>query len=325
MGPGDTVKFANVSFIGSTVESMASVAASIARKGTESDLLLYDKREGDIAVSIVIPQTYPEKIQPLLQSLYMSDASVIFADTVDARLGEEIVAIGNFGLKGLIVADEQTGARVRSLIGSRVQGWSVVNSGDDTGKKIWEFLLNLETPRRNEAEHWRIDVDHSFEVKGVGTVALGVVRYGTVRVHDKLIAMPGGREGSVRSIQIFDVDHQEAGAGSRVGVALRGLSPPQLPRGTVLTDNMRFESARSLSIAFQREAYYRDELAAGKIIHVNAGLQCNQGRIIEVSERLELELDQEMAFENENAVVFSAKPPGSLRIAGSGKVSRLIG
>ena len=188
---------------------MSSVASGIARKGTESDLLIYDKREGDLAVSIVIPQTYPEKIQPLLQSLYMSDASVIFADTVDARLGEEIVALGNFGLSGLIVADEQTGERVRLLMGSRVQGWSVV-SGGDAGKRIWEFLLNLETQRKADAEHWRIDVDHSFEVKGVGTVALGLVKYGTVRIHDKLIAMPGGREGSVRSIQIFDVDHKEA-------------------------------------------------------------------------------------------------------------------
>jgi selenocysteine-specific translation elongation factor len=318
------MKFANVSFIGSSVELMSSVASGIARKGTESDLLIYDKREGDLAVSIVIPQTYPEKIQPLLQSLYMSDASVIFADTVDARLGEEIVALGNFGLSGLIVADEQTGERVRLLMGSRVQGWSVV-SGGDAGKRIWEFLLNLETQRKADAEHWRIDVDHSFEVKGVGTVALGLVKYGTVRIHDKLIAMPGGREGSVRSIQIFDVDHKEAAAGSRVGIAIKGLSPSQLPRGTVLTDNMRFESARSLSISFAREPYYREELAPGKIIHVNTGLQCNQARIIEAGERLEVETDQELAFENENAVIFNAKPPGSLRIAGRGTVSKLIG
>ena len=201
-----------------------------------------------------------------------------------------------------------------------------MNAGYDAEyeRKLREYILGLDIKREPDSEFWRVDVDHSFEVKGVGTVALGIVRRGTVRVHDKIFGQPGAVEGAVRSIQIFDVDHQEAEAGSRVGLALKGINSSQVPRGTVLTNNMRFQSAKSASISFRRESFYRDALEGGKIIHLNAGLQCAQSRIIDAGERLDVEFDQEVAFEEEKAVVFNARPPGQLRIAGHGTMSKLL-
>ncbi|MBX8644692.1 MAG: hypothetical protein KIY12_08235 [Thermoplasmata archaeon] len=318
------MRFANVVFVGDTTEVLSSIASRIAKKGTASDLLIFDKREGDMAVSITVPQTYPERVQPLLQSLYMSDAAVLFASSIDSTFGEEIVAISTFSLPGIVVAESGIADRVASLVKSRLAGWNVMTKDEDVDRRIWEFILNLNPERNPEGDFWRVDVDHSFEVKGAGTVVLGIVRYGTVRVHDKLISMPGGDEGLVRSIQIFDIDHQSAEAGSRVGLALRGLTPDQIPRGTVLTNNMHFQSSRSISMSFAKENYYREAIEPGRIVHLNIGLQCVQSRVIEFSGRLELEADQEIAFEDERAVVFSAKPPGQLRIAGHGRAGKFI-
>ncbi len=303
---------------------MNSIASRLAKKGTESDIAIHDKREGDMAVSIAIPKTYPERIQPLLQSVSMSDTVVFFPEAADSTVGEEIVAIGSFSKPGAIVAYEELGKKLLQLISQRTQGWKLIVNGDNAEREIWEYLSGFEPIRDSGNEFWRVDVDHSFDVKGVGTVCLGIVRYGTARVHDKVVSMPAGKEGLVRSIQIFDVDQKEAPAGSRVGFALKGLTPEDLPRGTVITNNVRYGSAKAVTIALRRENFFKDPFEAGKIIHLNVGLQCKQSRIIGIGEAVEIEPEEPVALESENAVLFSARPAGQLRIAGHGNASRLL-
>ena len=121
----------NLSFIGSSLERVDEIASRIAKKGTESVIALHDKREGDIALSIAVPRTYPEKMQPLLQSIYMSDAVVFFPEAADSITGEEIVAISSHSRPGLIVADEDLGGKLLQLIGRRVTGWKLVVCGDN--------------------------------------------------------------------------------------------------------------------------------------------------------------------------------------------------
>ncbi len=318
------MKSVNVSFIGSSFDTMDAIASRLAKKGTESDIALHDKREGDVAVSIAIPRTYPERIQPLLQSLSMADTVVFFPEAADSIVGEEIVAIGSYSRPGIVVADEDLGNKLLRLISQRTPGWKFVARGDNTERELWENLTSYNASRDPDRENWRVDVDHAFDVKGVGTVCLGIVRYGTARVHDKVVAMPTGREGLVRTIQIFDVDQKEAPAGSRVGFALKGLTPDDLPRGTVITNNMRYGTAKNISISLKRENFFKDPFEAGRVIHLNVGLQCKQARVIAVGETVDIEAEEAVALEGDNAVLFSAKPPGQLRIAGHGAAASLI-
>ena len=50
------------------------LASEFGKKGTESDLTLYDRKESDVIKTWVIPNGFPEKIQPLFQAclLYTS-------------------------------------------------------------------------------------------------------------------------------------------------------------------------------------------------------------------------------------------------------------
>ena len=75
-------------------------------------------------------------------------------------------------------------------------------------------------------------VDHSFSVKGVGEVILGFVKKGVVRKYDKLTLLPANKEVIVRSIQMQDEDYDEAEAGSRVGLAIKGVTVEEIKRGS---------------------------------------------------------------------------------------------
>jgi len=299
------------------------IASGIAKKGTESDLILYDKKERETALSIVIPKTYPERIQPLLYAMYMSDAAIFAPETADSIAGEMIVALSAFHKSGVVISGSDGMDRLTQILKSRGGNWLEIEENDAPGR-LMEWIEGMELKRDENTEFWRVDVDHSFEVRGVGTVVLGIVRYGTVRVHDKVIASPTGKEGSVRSIQIFDVDYKEAPAGSRVGLALKGLDVEDVPRGTVITNNLRFQAAKTLRIMLRKESYFRDPLDSGGNIDINTGLQSKTARIISSDGEIELETETEIAFENEEATLFAAKPPGQLRIAGRGPAARLI-
>jgi selenocysteine-specific translation elongation factor len=299
------------------------IASGIAKKGTESDLILYDKKERETALSIVIPKTYPERIQPLLYAMYMSDAAIFAPETADSIAGEMIVALSAFHKSGVVISGSDGMDRLTQILKSRGGNWLEIEENDAPGR-LMEWIEGMELKRDENTEFWRVDVDHSFEVRGVGTVVLGIVRYGTVRVHDKVIASPTGKEGSVRSIQIFDVDYKEAPAGSRVGLALKGLDVEDVPRGTVITNNLRFQAAKTLRIMLRKESYFRDPLDSGGNIGINIGLQSKTARIISSDGEIELETETEIAFENEEATLFAAKPPGQLRIAGRGPAARLI-
>ena len=49
-----------------------SIVNDFGKKGTTTDLTLYDKKESDIIRTWIVPNGFPEKIQPLLQAINLS-------------------------------------------------------------------------------------------------------------------------------------------------------------------------------------------------------------------------------------------------------------
>ena len=89
-----------------------------------------------------------------------------------------------------------------------------------------------------EAGEFRMYVDRSYNVQGVGAVASGTIKSGTVEAGDELLLgpMPDGtfREVEVRSIEMHYHRVDEAKAGRIVGIALKGVTEPAVERGMVL-------------------------------------------------------------------------------------------
>lgn len=83
---------------------------------------------------------------------------------------------------------------------------------------------------------FRMTVDRSFTLKGIGTVVTGTVVAGQVHLGDALRVMPNGTEARVRSLHFngTSADHAQAGARCAVGLGGRGVSPQSVPKGAVL-------------------------------------------------------------------------------------------
>ncbi|MFC6726413.1 EF-Tu/IF-2/RF-3 family GTPase, partial [Halobium palmae] len=111
---------------------------------------------------------------------------------------------------------------------------AVSGEGLDELDQLFELL-----PKTTAAgDEFRMYVDRSYSVTGVGAVASGTVNSGTVEAGDELLLgpMPDGsfRDVEVRSIEMHYHRVDRAKAGRIVGIALKGVREEELERGMVL-------------------------------------------------------------------------------------------
>ncbi|MGH9251377.1 MAG: selenocysteine-specific translation elongation factor [Acidimicrobiales bacterium] len=97
---------------------------------------------------------------------------------------------------------------------------------------LLRLVRSLPTPDRAAAV--RLWVDRSFTIRGAGTVVTGTLPAGTLHAGDRL-ALPWGREATVRRLHALGQPAQEVPAVARVGVNLRGVAADDVRRGDALT------------------------------------------------------------------------------------------
>ena len=73
-----------------------------------------------------------------------------------------------------------------------------------------------------------------YNIKGVGTVPVGRVETGILKPNDKIIIMPSGKTGEVKSVEMHHEQLTEARPGDNVGFNVRGLSKEDVTRGEVI-------------------------------------------------------------------------------------------
>lgn len=125
------------------------------------------------------------------------------------------------------------------LAGSRVTFEPPLAVSARTGEGIGEL-------RQRIVKHWRtiapraggdlfrLPVDRSFSLAGVGTVATGTSWSGRLRVGDEVALLPAGTTARVRSIQEHGLAVDRSEPGRRTAVGLAGVSREDASRGTVL-------------------------------------------------------------------------------------------
>ncbi|MFB6221278.1 MAG: GTPBP1 family GTP-binding protein [Halolamina sp.] len=151
-------------------------------------------------------------------------------DEVEAMLrevGETPLPVERHGISAAI---EEVGTVVPILRTSAVSG-----AGIDQLDTLFEALPK----RESDADApFRMYVDRSYSVTGVGAVASGTVNAGTVEAGDELLLgpMPDGsfREVEVRSIEMHYHRVDKAKAGRIVGIALKGVDEEEIERGMAL-------------------------------------------------------------------------------------------
>jgi len=247
------------------------LAKELGKRGTTSDLTLYNAVHDEHAATLVEPTQFPEKLPPLVQALAMADRCLLAVleltrPVAEAIAAVELVDVPTTIVLGPAVGDAELG---RVLRGTRLEGAP---------------RRPLDLPSlRAEVEGWdapfaegpvEVPIDHAFPVKGVGSVALGVVRRGVLHAHDRLRLYPTPKEVEVRSIQVHDVDRKEATCGERVGVSLKGVDADELARGQVLAPPGSFGDGTSVAGGpLERCRYYRGDAGPGARVHLALGLQ----------------------------------------------------
>ena len=69
------------------------IASEFGKKGTETDLTLFDRKESDVIKTWVVPTGFPEKIQPLFQAINLAEYVIFHVDKLDKFTGEQIIAL----------------------------------------------------------------------------------------------------------------------------------------------------------------------------------------------------------------------------------------
>ncbi|RLG09420.1 MAG: translation elongation factor EF-1 subunit alpha [Thaumarchaeota archaeon] len=123
---------------------------------------------------------------------------------------------------------------------SAYKGDNVVKKSENmswyTGPTVLEALDEITPPERPIDKPLRIPVQDVFSITGVGTVPVGRVETGVMKVNDTVLIMPTGLKAEVKSIEMHHQPLQEAKAGDNIGFNLRGVGKGDIKKGDVVCD-----------------------------------------------------------------------------------------
>jgi elongation factor 1-alpha len=123
--------------------------------------------------------------------------------------------------------------------------------GDNVGKKsenmpwykgptILEQLDLFDEPKKPTDLPMRMPVQDVYDITGIGTVPVGKIETGIMKIGQKVIVLPGrsgtGVAGEVKTIEMHHEQLQEAPSGFNVGINVKGVGKKDIARGDVISD-----------------------------------------------------------------------------------------
>ena len=118
------------------------------------------------------------------------------------------------------------------------KGDNIVKKTDNmkwyTGKTLLETLDDMQAPPSPMDKPLRIPLQDVYNIKGVGSIPVGRVETGTLKPGDKVVVMPSGKQGEVKSIEEHHTQLTIAKPGNNIGFSIRGLGTEDMDRGDVI-------------------------------------------------------------------------------------------
>ncbi|MET1124017.1 MAG: translation elongation factor EF-1 subunit alpha [Archaeoglobaceae archaeon] len=218
-------------------------------------------------ITIVDCPGHRDFIKNMITGASQADAAVLMVDVVEKvqpQTREHIFLARTLGINQLIVcinkmdrvnydqkeyeACKEQVAKLLKMVGYKVEeipfiptsayyGDNVTKRSDKTpwynGPTLLEAFDMLKPPEKLVDKPLRIPIQDVYSISGVGTVPVGRVESGVLRVGDKVIFEPPGVVGEVKSIEMHHEPIQEAYPGDNIGFNVRGVSKKDLRRGDV--------------------------------------------------------------------------------------------
>ncbi|MEX0855347.1 MAG: EF-Tu/IF-2/RF-3 family GTPase [Nitrosopumilaceae archaeon] len=292
-----------------------SIANDFGKKGTSTDMTLFDKKESDIIRTWIAPNGFPDKIQPLFQAINLAEYVIFYVGSLDKFTGEQIIALDVLKRKEGIISHtyEVDENRLSAMIkGTVLEHYKRVSSSD-----IKQEISKLE-PITKEGKT-KIIIDHCFDVKGVGTVVLGKVTQGKIKQYDNLKLFPNGADVMIKSIQMYDDPVEEAISPARVGLSVKGITVDDVNRGDYLCQDDSQNIQSEIELDFTQNPFYKSTISENQMCLVSIGMQIKSAKFKSIKP-FTLQLDKPVVCDkNEICVILKPESP-TVRILGSGKI-----
>jgi elongation factor 1-alpha len=147
---------------------------------------------------------------------------------------EEVKAIVEHLLKGV----GYNTAKIRFIPTS---GWKGDNLSKKSANMPWydgptlvQTLDEFVEPEKPVDKPLRLPIQDVYSITGVGTVPVGRIETGKMKPNDKIIVMPEGAVGEIKSIETHHTQIPEAQAGDNIGFNVRGIDKKEIKRGDVV-------------------------------------------------------------------------------------------
>jgi len=127
---------------------------------------------------------------------------------------------------------------------SGLKGDNVKNKSENMswykGPTVVEQMDKFPTPQPPIDLPMRMPVQDVYEITGIGTVPVGKIISGVMKIGQKVKVLPGrtgaGIEGEVKTIEMHHEVIPQADAGDNVGINVRGVGKKDIARGDVICD-----------------------------------------------------------------------------------------
>jgi selenocysteine-specific translation elongation factor len=302
----------NISFIGGS-----EFLKEFGKQGTISDIVLYDRKQKDQIFTIISPISFPDKIQTLPQVLNMSDIVVLYVSALDKYLAEQIIAIDSLNIKNgfLLHSYDIDEERLDKMIkGTLIEKFKKIENLETLKNEI-----NVQEVQSQEGD-LILPIDHSFDVKGVGTVILGGIKQGRLKVYDKLKMMPSNKEILIKSIQMHDDPVNESFSPARVGLAIKGITPHEIERGDIICsgDTIKTASTEIVVEDFSKNKYFNSDITESQTYLLSVGLQVKPVKILNQASKTIFHLEKPIAYYKQQKFLILKPDSKTTRIIANG-------
>jgi elongation factor 1-alpha len=224
-------------------------------------------------------------------------------------------------LQGVGISPEQT----TFIACSGLKGDSIFKKSENMtwykGPTVLEQFDLFPEPKLPTELPMRMPVQDVYEITGIGTVPVGKIETGVMKVGQKVKVLPGrtgtGIDGEVKTIEMHHEQMQEAVAGDNVGINVRGVGKKDIARGDVICDAAKPSSVVEEFVATITVINHPTVLAKGytPVFHIHtAQVPCQFVELIEqIDPRSGEVLKQNPDFlKNGDSAKVRIKPQGNL-------------
>ncbi len=299
---------------------------NLGKKGTSTDITLYNLKKDEDTVTLIEPTRYPERLAPLFYACALATKALVVVDEINANFGEQLVMVQSSDIKGgyFVLRNYIPKEKIEPLIkGTSLENFEFVN--DDPNQIREKLLIDAANQKTTETKQvGTVPVDHAFNVKGVGVVVLGIVVNGIVSKHSALNVLPSAKTAHVRSIQKHDDEFDIANEGDRVGLALKSVSVDDLDRGAVLTNDPQIKTSTKFTSKALLVKYWQTPIKQGMVMHIGHWTQFITAKVDDIADTensrnpsLTFILDKPLVYLPGDKAVLMYLEGTKLRVAGS--------